>query len=63
MATLEKRISELESRFDTDSRVLMQLPHDDGTYEAAPDGFQGRVFKVVFVESPNALKELPHANA
>ena len=40
MTTLEKRITELESQTNTDSRVLMQLPRDDGTYEAAPDGFQ-----------------------
>lgn len=62
MATLEKRITELESRASTEQRVLVQLPKDDGTYEAAPDGFQGRVLKVVFVDSPNALKERPHAD-
>ena len=62
MTTLEKRVSELESQTNTDSRVLVQLPRDDGTYEAAPDGFQGRVFKVVFVDSPNASKEQPHAD-
>lgn len=62
MATLDKRITALESRTDTDSRVLAQLPKDDGTYEPVPAGFQGRVLKVVFVDSPNALKEQPHAD-
>ena len=62
MTTLEKRVSELESQTNTDSRVLVQLPRDDGTYEAAPDGFQGRVFRVTFVDSPNASKERPHAD-
>ena len=62
MATLEKRIAELESRTNTDNRVLVQLPNDDGAYEDVPDGFQGRVFKVVFVDSPNASKEQPHAD-
>lgn len=62
MATLEKRITELESRTNTDSRVLAQLPKDDGTYDSMPDGFQGRVFRVTFVGSPNASKERPHAD-
>lgn len=57
MATLEKRISELESRVANEQRVLVLVPKDDGTYEAVPDGFQGRVTRVTFVDSPNALKE------
>ena len=62
MQSLEKRISELESRTNIEQRVLVQMPRDDGTYEAAPDGFQGQVFKVVFVDSPNALNKPPHAD-
>lgn len=62
MGTLEKRIRELESRVSNERRVLVQMPRDDGTYEAAPDGFQGTVCQVQFVDSPNALKEPAHAD-
>ena len=62
MTTLEKRISVLKSRFDTEQRVLVQLPRSDGTYEPVPAGFQGTVHQVVFVEWPNASKERPHAD-
>lgn len=62
MATLEKRITELESRVANEHRVLMQMPKDDGTYEPVPDGFQGTVRQVQFIDSPNALKERTHAD-
>lgn len=62
MATLEKRITELESRTNTESRMLVQMPKDDGTYETVPAGFSGKVVQVQFVDSATALKERPHAD-
>ena len=55
MATLEKRITALESRASTTAqRVLEQMPKEDGTYEAVPDGFHGKVVQVVFVDAPQS---------
>lgn len=50
MATLEKRIEALERAAGaTDgSRILLRLPDKEGNYEPVPDGFTGKVMRVVF---------------
>jgi hypothetical protein len=62
MATLEKRIAELESRTHTESWILVQMPKEDGTYDLVPTGYQGKVHRVVFVDAPARDLEVDHAN-
>lgn len=54
MATLEKRITDLENVVTDETQVKVLLPDESGIYEVVRDDFKGKVMRVVFVESPNA---------
>lgn len=51
MATLEKRITDLENVVTDETQVKVLLPDENGIYEVVPDDFKGKVIRVVFVEA------------
>jgi hypothetical protein len=69
MATLEKRISDLEAQAaSTDSRVRLYFCNEgEDAVQASlnagiPPDYKGSTVCVVFVASPNTLKEQPNGN-
>jgi hypothetical protein len=69
MATLEKRIVELEAQAVNTDQCVRIFFRNEGDDEALarlnagiPTDYLGKVMCVQFVESPNALKEQPHAD-
>lgn len=59
MATLEKRLEALEQRAgNADARIVVLYKDTD----VVPDGFKGKVVRVVFVE-PKSDLEVPHAHS
>ncbi len=69
MATLEKRLDDLEAKAaSTEHRVrVYYLNEGENDAEARlkagiPVDYVGRVMCLVFVDSPNALKETPYGN-
>jgi hypothetical protein len=54
MATLEKRITDLESAIPDEEQMLVLVPDKNGVYKAVPDGFRGKVLRVVFVKPGQA---------
>lgn len=70
MATLEKRLDDLEAKAaSTEHRVMVYfLNQGDDEAEARlkagiPLDYAGKTIAVEFVDSPNALKEPHHGNA
>ncbi len=69
MATLEKRITELEAKAaSTEHRVRLYFCNEGEDETQArlnagiPPDYKGNTVCVVFVPSPNALKEQPNGN-
>jgi hypothetical protein len=50
MATLKKRITDLEKVTTDKTQVKVLLPDENGIYEVVPDDFKGKVMRVVFVD-------------
>lgn len=61
MATLEKRITDLESAIPDEQQMMVLVPDKNGVYKAVPDGFRGKVHRVVFVK-PGQARQPPSTN-
>ena len=69
MATIEKRISNLEAQAANADHCVKMYFCDEGEDEAQarlkagiPANYAGKVICLQFVESPNAIKEPHHGN-